>query len=285
MGIPATAAEAVGFTATRLTSVDIRAALPRRKRTAHKGDAGRVLLIGGNKGMAGAIRMAGEASLRVGAGLVTVATRPENVFSVVTARPELMCRGIETETELRRLIDWATVIGIGPGLGQDDWSRMALVQALGTDKPLVVDADALNILAGNPACRANWVLTPHPGEAARLLGSSTQQVQGDRIAAARALVERFGGVAVLKGAGTIVLDEKEAPFICDKGNPGMATPGMGDVLTGMVTGIAAQTDSLLIAAKAAVLAHAMAGDMAAESGERGLVATDLFTHVRACVNL
>jgi NAD(P)H-hydrate epimerase len=285
LGIPAAAVEAVGFTCNRLTSIDVERALPRRERTAHKGDVGRVLLVGSNAGMAGAIRMTGEACLRVGAGLVTVATRAENVAAVVTARPELMCRGIEAEEELDKLIDWASVVAIGPGLGQDKWSHMALTRVLRTAKPLVIDADALNMVAANPLRRGNWILTPHPGEAARLLSTTTADVQRDRIGAARALVQRFGGTVILKGAGSIVLDATELPTICDRGNPGMATPGMGDVLTGVVAGIAAQTQSLLAAAKAAVFVHASAGDLAAKAGgERGLIATDLFPHLRACVN-
>lgn len=283
--IPNTASEAVGFTATRLTGDDIVRVLPRRRRTTHKGDAGRVLLLGGNKGMAGAIRMAGEACLRVGAGLVTTATRSQNVAAVVTARPELMCRGIETVEALDRLIDWATVVAIGPGLGQDEWARMVWSCALRAAKPLVVDADALNLLAASPTRRDDWIMTPHPGEAARLLGTSTADIQKDRIAAARALVQRFGGVTVLKGVGSIVLNANATPSICDKGNPGMATPGMGDVLTGVIAGIAAQIRDLDAAAKAGVLVHAMAGDLAAAAGgERGLIATDLFPHLRACVN-
>jgi NAD(P)H-hydrate epimerase len=285
LGIPVAAEEAAGFTATRLTSRDIETVLPRRLRTAHKGDVGRVLLVGGNRGMAGAIRMSAEACLRVGAGLVTVATRAENVAPIITARPELMCRGVETEQELASLIDWAAVVAIGPGLGQDDWARMVLAEVFAAKKPLVVDADALNLLASDPGRRDDWILTPHPGEAARLLGSDTKQVQSDRIGAARAIVERFGGVVILKGAGTIVMDAAEPPSICDRGNPGMATPGMGDVLTGVVAGIAAQTADRLHAARAAVLAHAMAGDLAATGGERGLIATDLFAHLRTCVNL
>jgi NAD(P)H-hydrate epimerase len=150
---------------------------------------------------------------------------------------------------------------------------------------LVVDADALNLLAASPTRRDDWIMTPHPGEAARLLGTSTADIQKDRIAAARALVQRFGGVTVLKGVGSIVLNANATPSICDKGNPGMATPGMGDVLTGVIAGIAAQIRDLDAAAKAGVLVHAMAGDLAAAAGgERGLIATDLFPHLRACVN-
>jgi NAD(P)H-hydrate epimerase len=148
----------------------------------------------------------------------------------------------------------------------------------------VIDADALNLLALAPCKGDRRVLTPHPGEAGRLLGISTSEVQDDRLAAARAIVERYGGTVVLKGAGTLVVERDQLPSICDQGNPGMASPGMGDVLTGVIAGIAAQTADLSEAARAGVLVHAMAGDMAARRGERGLLASDLFTYLPTCVN-
>lgn len=148
---------------------------------------------------------------------------------------------------------------------------------------MVVDADALNLLAAEPST-GNWVLTPHPGEAARLLGVSSAEVQADRLSAARELQQRFGGTVVLKGAGSIVQLAGQPPYICDRGNPGMAVAGMGDVLTGLVAGIAAQCGDLELAARAAVFVHAQAGDLAARKGERGLLAGDLLAQVRACVN-
>jgi hydroxyethylthiazole kinase-like uncharacterized protein yjeF len=258
--------------------------LPRRSRTAHKGQQGSVLVIGGNVGMAGAARMAGEAALRAGAGLVTVATRSENVAAIVGARPELMCRGVTRAEDLTGLIAHADVIALGPGLGQDDWARTMFETALGSDRRAVVDADALNLLAQSPRANAHWILTPHPGEAARLLGKTSAEVQRDRLGAARAIAVRFGGVVVLKGAGTLVVSGEGLPAICDRGNPGMASAGMGDVLTGVIAGILAQRAELSAAARVGVLVHALAGDMAARRGERGLLATDLLAYLPTCVN-
>jgi ADP-dependent NAD(P)H-hydrate dehydratase / NAD(P)H-hydrate epimerase len=270
--------------ATRIDEPAIAELLPPRRRTAHKGQQGSVLVIGGNIGMAGAARMAGEAALRAGAGLVTVATRHENVPAIVGARPELMCRGVASAAELKTLIDRADVIALGPGLGQDEWSKTMFDTAMSADGRAVVDADALNLLAQAPRTNARWILTPHPGEAARLLGRTPDQVQRDRLGTAREIVERYGGTVVLKGAGTLVVTAEARPAICDCGNPGMASAGMGDVLTGVIAGIVAQSRDLAAAARVGVLVHALAGDMAARRGERGLLATDLFAHLPTCVN-
>lgn len=261
----------------------IAEALPRRRRTAHKGEHGHVLVVGGGPGMPGAARLAGEAALRAGAGLVTLAVHPENV-GVVAARPELMCVAVRTAGDLAKALSRATVVAVGPGLGQDDWSRSLLDTVLATRLPVVVDADALNLVAAAPRRRDAWVLTPHPGEAARLLGTNSAAVQSDRLGSARALQARFGGVAVLKGAGTVVQAADGQTWLCDRGNPGMAVAGMGDVLTGVIAGVAAQCGDLALAARAGVFAHAQAGDLAARRGERGLLAGDVLEQVRACVN-
>jgi hydroxyethylthiazole kinase-like uncharacterized protein yjeF len=234
--------------------------------------------------MAGAARMAGEAALRAGAGLVTVATRNENVAAIVGARPELMCRGVAGADELVDLIAHADVIALGPGLGKDEWARTMFETALGNDKRTVIDADALNLLAQAPRSNAHWILTPHPGEAARLLGKTAAEVQRDRLGAARAIAARYGGTVVLKGAGTLVVSEEGLPAICDRGNPGMASAGMGDVLTGVIAGIVAQSADFTAAARVGVLVHALAGDMAARRGERGMLATDLLAQLPTCVN-
>ena len=261
--------------------------LPRRARTGHKGDYGHVLVVGGNHGMAGAARLAGEAALRAGAGLTSVATRPENVASVVGARPELMAHGISHAADLDGLLARATVVAVGPGLGRDAWAHEVLRAVLDASQPKVLDADALNLLADNPERRNDWILTPHPGEAGRLLGRATTDIQGDRLAAVSALAERYGGTALLKGRNTLVAESGGIPLLIDRGNPGMATGGMGDVLTGLVAGILAQcrpADALQVAA-AAAFAHASAADRAASpGGERGLIASDLFCHLRACLN-
>lgn len=283
LGVPESAASGVPVL-TRIGPEQVRAALPPRRRGAHKGEHGRVLVIGGGAGMPGAVRLAAESALRVGAGLVTVATLPAHVVSVVGSRPEIMCHGVESEAQARPLMAAADVVAIGPGLGQTNWARGLLEAALAAGKPLVVDADALNLLAQSPWRGARWVLTPHPGEAARLLGLSTAEVQADRLAALRALSARYGGVVVLKGAGSLVLGPAGRPWVCDAGNPGMATAGMGDVLTGAIAGMVAQCPDLERAAVAAVWVHASAGDLAAAAGERGLLASDVIESLPACVN-
>jgi ADP-dependent NAD(P)H-hydrate dehydratase / NAD(P)H-hydrate epimerase len=284
LDLPPGATDFVQPAALRIDEDTVAQLLPRRRRTAHKGQQGSVLVIGGGIGMAGAARMAAEAALRAGAGLVSVATWPDNVASITASRPELMCRGVTEARELEGLIERADVLAIGPGLGQDEWSKSLLLEALRGHKPTIIDADAINLLALTPCANSNWVLTPHPGEAGRLLGISTADVQRDRLKSAREIAARFGGTVVLKGAGTLVITGDCLPYICDQGNPGMASPGMGDVLTGVIAGIAAQTADLPGAARAGVLVHAMAGDMAARRGERGLLATDLFGYLPTCVN-
>ena len=258
--------------------------LPPRRRGAHKGDHGRVLVVGGGPGMPGAARLAAEAALRVGAGLVTVATWPAHVAAIVAGRPEVMCRGIEQPAEVRALMAAADVVAVGPGLGQSDWSRELLEAVLASGRRLVVDADALNLLSQSPWRGADWVLTPHPGEAARLLGTSAAAVQADRLGTLRSLADRFGGTVVLKGACSLVTGPSGEAWVCDAGNPGMATAGMGDVLTGTIAGLAAQGLPLEQAAVAGVRVHARAGDLAARRGVRGLIASDLMEALRACVN-
>lgn len=284
LDVPREAFDAVAAAAQRIDEDTLASALPRRRRTTHKGQQGHVLLIGGGVGMAGAVRLAGEAALRVGSGLVTVATRPENTAAIIAGRPELICRAVTHADQLRALIERADVVAIGPGLGQDDWSRAMVEGVDACEKPMVLDADALNLLAQSPRKRSNWILTPHPGEAGRLIGSNAAEVQADRLKAARDIVERYGGVVVLKGAGTLVVDGESAPHICDRGNPGMASPGMGDVLTGVISGTLAQGADLASAARVGVLVHAMAGDLAAHRGERGILASDLFAYLPTCAN-
>ncbi|HET8731909.1 MAG TPA: NAD(P)H-hydrate dehydratase [Moraxellaceae bacterium] len=254
----------------------------RRPQDAHKGQNGHVLIVGGNHGMAGAVALAGEAALRAGAGLVSVATREAHTALLTGRRPELMCHGVEEPGALAPLLARADVVVLGPGLGRDDWSRALYGAVLDSGLPLVLDADALNLLAQMPEIRGSWVLTPHPGEAARLLGLSTAEVQADRITAVKALRERFGGHVVLKGAGSLVAGD-DGLFLCAGGNPGMATAGMGDVLSGVTGALLAQHVERPVAL--AVLLHAQAGDQAAAAGgERGLLASDLFPFLRRGMN-
>jgi hydroxyethylthiazole kinase-like uncharacterized protein yjeF len=271
---------------TRIVETEIHEALPRRARAANKGDFGRVLIVGSGVGMPGAVRLAGEACLRAGAGLVTVAVAPENVAAIAAGRPELICLGLDGEQVLREAMQRVDVIAVGPGLGRGGWASRALASVLGAGKPLVVDADALNLLAEEGVTpQDNWILTPHPGEAGRLLGVSAQEVQRDRLGALARLVERCHGTVVLKGAGTLVGSVGRTPALCERGNPGMASAGMGDVLTGAIAGILAQCGDPWRAARVGVLVHAMAGDAAARGGERGLLAGDVARELQRCVNL
>jgi hydroxyethylthiazole kinase-like uncharacterized protein yjeF len=261
----------------RLGEGAIARALPRRAREANKGDFGRVLIIGGGIGMPGAVRLAGESCLRAGAGLVTVATARENINAIVAGRPELIVHAVDDAAELGPLLSAADVVAVGPGLGQSDWAAAILERVLTAGKPLVIDADALNLLSrkAQPAPHGS-VLTPHPGEAGRLLGSSASQVQADRLAALQALTQRHAGsVVVLKGAGTLIGMEGQIPGICERGNPAMAAAGMGDVLTGAIAGILAQCRDPWRAACAGVLAHALAGDELARDRSRGILALEL----------
>jgi NAD(P)H-hydrate epimerase len=265
-------------------SGDVQALLPPRKANAHKGHFGHVLAVGGNLGMGGAVRMSAEAALRSGAGLVSVATREANISAVLSGRPELMVRGVENAPELDALISRASVIALGPGLGRDEWAQQCFGRVLQSSCRKVLDADALNLLAEQPQRRNDWVLTPHPGEAGRLLGVPASDVQADRLGAVRELQSRYGGAVVLKGHGTLVAGEQSLPFVVKGGNPGMATAGMGDVLTGVIAGLMAQSSGLQLPAAVGAHIHACAGDLAAEVGQRGLVATDLLVHIRTLVN-
>jgi NAD(P)H-hydrate epimerase len=263
----------------------LRQLLQPRRASAHKGLFGHVLVIGGNAGLGGAVRLAAEAALRSGAGLVTVATRPENVAAVTGYRPELMCLGVQQPADLDAVLARASVIALGPGLGQDDWSRALFQRVLEAPQRKIIDADALNLLAASPRCREDWILTPHPGEAARMLGLDTASVQADRLSALRELNRRYGGVTILKGRGSLVGAADQLPWLIDAGNPGMATAGMGDVLTGITAGLLAQyPQNLFAAAAAAAQVHALAGDRAARAGQRGLLAGDVIAELRACLN-
>lgn len=255
-----------------------------RPREFHKGKAGHVLVVGGNLGFSGAVHLAAEAALRVGAGLVSIATRPEHADTLNITRPEIMSHGVNSADELQPLLSKADIVVIGPGLGQTEWSQTLLTTVFNTEKKLIVDADALNLLAIHPCKKSQWILTPHPGEAARLLKSTTAEVQNDRQAAINLLHQQFGGVCVLKGAGTLVLGTDDELVLCTAGNPGMATAGMGDVLSGVLGGLWGQGIPMNIAAKMGVLIHALAGDKAAEHGERGMVASDLMKYLRELMN-
>ncbi len=249
--------------------------LPARRRDSHKGVFGAVLVVGGDHHMAGAVSLTGMAALRSGSGLVKVATRPEHNQLINQAAQELMCHGVDQMPALSVLIDWADVVALGPGLGLGDWSTQLFMTAVDSAGPLVVDADGLNLLAAHSVERDNWILTPHPGEAAKLLGRSTQQVQADRFTAALDIASRYNAVCVLKGAGTVIANPTGRLRVIDGGNPGMASAGMGDALTGIIASLLGQGLSRDTAADLGCAAHAYAGDLAARKGERGIIASDL----------
>ena len=283
LGIPEATREAQVPVMRRMDGRLLEAALPPRRRSAHKGDHGRVLIVGG-LAMPGAARLAGEAALRTGAGLVTVATDAQSIASIITGRPELICNAVKSAAELEKLLDAAGAVAIGPGLGHGRSARDFFSTVAGSGKSIVLDADALTLLAEKLRRRDDWILTPHPGEAARLLGTDAAAIQRDRLGSVRAIVARYGGVCVLKGAGTLVATTDSLPWVCDRGNPGMATAGAGDVLTGIIAALVAGGCELERAAAAGVLLHARAGDRAALAGERGLVASDLIEQLRFVVN-
>jgi NAD(P)H-hydrate epimerase len=260
--------------------------LPPRPRQSHKGNNGHVLAIGGDHGTAGAIRLCSEAALRGGAGLVSVATRAEHLIALNSARPELMAHEVNGPQALEALLPRATVLAVGPGLGQGAWGHALWLTALDAQLPLVLDADGLNLLAREPrGFSGPVVMTPHPGEAARLLGCDTRTIAIDRYAAVRELAKRYGAVVVLKGAGSLVADPQGRVAVCPWGNPGMATGGMGDLLTGIVAALMAQGCDAWQAATLGVSLHARAGDLAAKhGGERGLIATDLLEPLRLLLN-
>lgn len=293
LGLPRSVYESVTSAAERLDYRHCLAYLPPRRANTHKGKFGHVLVIGGDQGMGGAAAMAAEAAARAGAGLVSVATRPEHIPAILARRPELMVKGVASDADIQPLLERATVIVLGPGLGRSEWSAQLFRLALAAGLPLVIDADALTLLGGKLQDRAlpapssdQWIITPHPGEAAALLQTTPQTVMADRFAAARQLRQLTGAVTVLKGSGTLIAADPAAPLsLVAAGNPGMASGGMGDLLSGVLGGLLAQGLTATRAAQLGALVHSMAADRAvAVPGQRGLLATDLFPHLRALLN-
>jgi NAD(P)H-hydrate epimerase len=283
--VPGVVYGAFAPSAGRYAGQDLPRWLAPRPRHAHKGRFGHVLVIGGDHGMAGAARLAAEAALRVGAGLVSLATRPDHAAPLLAGRPEIMSHGVADPVDLQPLLQRASVVAVGPGLGQSAWGRALWRAACATELPLVMDADALNLMAdsgGRPL--GPCVITPHPGEAGRLLGRSAADVESDRFAAAAALANGFGTTTLLKGHGSIVQAPGGMPHVVSAGNPGMASGGMGDVLTGVVAGLWAQGLDPARSALGGAYLHGRAADLAAADGERGLLASDLMPQLRRLAN-
>lgn len=268
--------------------------LQARQLNAHKGLYGHVMIVGGDLGYGGAVSLAAQAALRSGAGLVSVATRPEHVSAILARCPEVMVHGVENGQDLQPLLERADVIVIGPGLGQSYWGEQLLQQVMKLTTPVVGDADALNILAkgkmGHNLADRVSMITPHPGEAGRLLGLENQDIQQDRFEAAKTLAEQYASAVVLKGLGTVIQTQRQIS-ICGDGNPGMASAGMGDVLSGIAGSLMAQNvnnsngtpnldQALHDIVCAAVCLHSAAADLAAKDGEFGLLASDVADSVR-----
>ncbi len=257
---------------------------PKRLRNSHKGHYGHVLVVGGEVGYTGAAKLAGTAALRVGAGLVSIATKTAHAAMLNIGQPELMCHGVDNGLALQKLLENKDVLVFGPGLGRNAWAKELFSAAMSANMPMVVDADGLNLLAELPLNNSQWVLTPHPGEAARLLGCTTKVIQQNRYQAVSALQATYGGVVLLKGFGTLIASEDDIAVV-NSGNPGMASGGMGDVLAGVIGGLLAQGLPAWEAAQQGALIHGLAADRTvAEYGERGLLASDLFNYLRRLVN-
>ncbi|MCV6627951.1 MAG: NAD(P)H-hydrate dehydratase [Cellvibrionaceae bacterium] len=276
----------------RIELNDLLGRLPERAADAHKGDFGHVMVVGGDIGYGGAAMLAAEAAARCGAGLVTVATRPEHVPAIIARRPEIMAVGVDSGQALEPLLARASVLVVGPGLGRSAWSEQILQQVVsasdGANVPLVMDADALNLLSQGRVVngsRPQWCLTPHPGEAARLLGCDNAALQLDRFSAVQQLQQRYGGSVLLKGAGTLLCSGAGPIGLANVGNPGMASAGMGDVLSGVIAALLAQGMSPADAMALGVCLHGGAGDLAAaERGQRGMLAADLIPYLAALLD-
>lgn len=256
--------------------------LPKRQRRGHKGDAGHVLVIGGDAGMAGAVTLASDAALRSGAGLVTALTRAEHRTGLQVRRPEVMV----TDDPARGLMR-ADVLALGPGLGRQAWGRQLFEYALAADRPSVIDADGLYWLAdlaeryGAPGHSEPWLLTPHVGEAARLLSVSPAEVEADRFKAATRIAERFDACVVLKGPGSVVAAPDGRLSVCAHGNPGMASGGMGDALCGIAAAMLGQAagDAFDQLATAVALHSASADAASTRTGELSLLASDVINEL------
>ena len=268
----------------------------RRASHEHKGDAGKVLLIGGAPGMAGAILLAARAALYGGSGWVLIELVDENALPVLQDQPELMISKAALGSIDRICPD---VIAIGPGLGQSTLAKDLLVEALGADQTVVLDADALNLIASDKTLLSllknrppfSSVLTPHPGEAGRILNKSTEYVQAHRKESLSELLELTGAIVVLKGEGTLVGISADQGFICQRGNPGMAVGGMGDVLTGLLAALIAQGLkhhlSLDEAVCLGVELHSGAADVLRDKGTGpiGLTPSELILEIRNLINI
>ncbi|MDH5517545.1 MAG: NAD(P)H-hydrate dehydratase [Gammaproteobacteria bacterium] len=282
--IPSSVYQQIDEEAHLLSDEELSSQVLPRPACTHKGQTGHVLIVGGNHGMSGAVILAAQSALRSGAGRVTVITRPQHVAAVVSVQPEIMVYGTDEAVIPDELLNRVSVIAIGPGLGRDDWAKQLLEQVLHLEHHKIFDADALYHLPEHAADLSDAVITPHPGEAAWLLDSTVAAIENDRFLAIKQLYQEYHAVVVLKGAGSLIYDGAEQVDVCPFGNPGMATAGMGDVLTGLIAALMAQGYQKQEAARIAVCFHALAADSAAKDGQIGLLASDLLPYIRQQMN-
>ncbi|WP_417664181.1 NAD(P)H-hydrate dehydratase [Pseudidiomarina donghaiensis] len=255
-----------------------------RLKASHKGNFGHLLIIAGGPGMSGAAVLAGQAALRCGVGKVSVACHPQSQLAIAVQQPELMVHVVTDD--LQPLLAKADVVVIGPGLGQSEWAHQLVSSVAKWHGPVVWDADALNRLAELTVTKpveSIWYMTPHPGEAARLLKTSTSEVNADRLAALTKLCQNFQAQILLKGAGTLVQSGSQR-WVCRRGSPALASGGSGDVLSGIVGALIAQGVATDMVLPLAAWLHAVAGELAARDGERGTLASDIIAELRALVN-
>jgi hydroxyethylthiazole kinase-like uncharacterized protein yjeF len=271
-----------------ITQKQAAAFLKPRPHDSHKGMFGSVAIVGGASGMVGAALLAGRAALKLGAGCVHVGLLAENALAVDMAQPELMLHRVHASTDIPK----ADVYALGCGMGTSIPAQKILHDALRTRMPLVLDADALNLLARHAdlqddlrARKADSLITPHPGEAARLLGIDTSEVQADRPHAARQLAAKLHCAVALKGARTVCVTRNGDIYLNNTGNPGMSAPGMGDVLTGMIAALIAQGLDADQAMLLAIHLHGAAGDaLAAEGVQVGMTASEVTDWARWLLN-
>ena len=261
-----------------------------RNANSHKGSHGRTLVIGGNHGMGGAALLTASAAYRCGSGAVMMITRSENIFAALEQNPEIMAIASDDLADSESIeialetFETATSIVIGPGLGNDQWAKFWLEEALSRELPTVVDADALRLAKQLGFSLSETIITPHPGEAKALLGNYPKEIQQDRYNVAIALQEVTDAHVVLKGAGTLITDPERITKVCRYGNSGMATAGMGDVLAGIIGSLLSQGFSKSAAATLGTLIHSLSGDRAASNLPIGLIASDLLVHIRKIRN-
>ena len=262
-----------------------------RNSESHKGDFGHVLVVAGNIGFGGAALLSSKAAIKIGAGLVSLATRSEHLQAALSFAPEVMTKPVDSGQSLEKYLDFPTVICLGPGLGRDYWSEQMIYKSLENSQknktPILIDADGLNLLpefSKKLPLPKKIVLTPHLGEAARLLNTSVEKVKKNRVSAAKRISNKYNSVVVLKSHETLICKEDKI-YICDKGNPGMATAGMGDVLSGMISGLIAQKLSLFEAACLGVDLHARAGDIySKKNNQQSLLPTDIIDLFARVIN-